>query len=248
MVGLQCKTIKTMKKITTLLILLISISVTSQNLKPFEKPFIEVTGKAEKEIVPDEIYIDICLEERMEKGEKITIEQQENELKRELSSVGIPLKNLSIGDINAVIVKTGWWRKDVLAKANYELKVDGASQLKKVFKVFEKLKITNAYITKATHSKIEEFRKETRIKAIKMAKQKADDLLNAIGEKTGKPLVVNNISSKNQQDFVLANHTNRSVSKISYESEEQSSYKKRSAVQFQKIKISSTFYVKFEIK
>lgn len=237
-----------MKKIAFIITLLITTSLIGQTVKPFEKPYIEVTGKAEKEIVPDEIYIDICLEERMEKGKKITIEQQESELKTALKNAGIPIENLSIGDINAVIVKTGWWRKNVLSKANYELKVNGALQLKKVFEAIEKLKITNAYINRATHSKIEEIRREIRIKAIKQAKLKADDLLTAIGEKTGKPIIINDLSNKQQQNYVLANHSNRSVSKFSsYEIEEQS-YKKRSAVQFQKIKITATFYVKFEIK
>ena len=237
-----------MKKIVFILTMLITTSLIGQTVKPFEKPYIEVTGKAEKEIVPDEIYIDICLEERMEKGKKITIEQQETKLKNELNNANIPIENLSIGDINAVIVKTGWWRKNVLSKANYELKVNGAHQLKKVFEALEKLKITNAYINRATHSKIEEIRRKIRIKAIKEAKQKADDLLTAIGEKTGKPIIINDLSSKNQQNYVLANHSNYSINKISSYKEEEQSYKKRSSVQFQKIKVSSTFYVKFEIK
>lgn len=236
-----------MKKSILIVLLLFSLTGFGQQLKPNAKPYIEVTGKAEKEIVPDEIYIDLCLEERMEKGNKITIEEQENKLKKALSNVGIPLENLSIADINAVIVKTGWWRKELLSKAKYELKVDGANQLKKVFKVFKKLNITDANIVRATHSKIIEIRKSIRISAIKAAKDKANYLLNAIGEKTGKPLIINE-SIENNQQFAPLNHLNISNSnEYTSKSRTFKSYG-RNVVQFEKIKISSAIYIKFEIK
>jgi uncharacterized protein YggE len=40
-------------------------------------PYIEVTGSAEMEIVPDEIYIQVTLQERYNGKEKITMEKQD---------------------------------------------------------------------------------------------------------------------------------------------------------------------------
>ena len=100
-------------------------------------------------------------------------------------------------------------------------------------------------ITKATHSNIAEIIKNNRIKAIKMAKEKADYLLTAIGEQTGKPIIINEVNAKSEPSFVNANFINdyrglTSMSKLE-------KYKK-SIVQFEKIKITSSMYVKFLIK
>ena len=233
-----------MKLLKLITILLITTSIYSQSNfnKKNDSPFIEVIGRAEKEIVPDEIYIDICIKERIEKGEKLTIDFLEKQFKTELKKIGISEKNLSISDVNAVLSKTGWWRKDeVLSTANYTLKVDGAEKLKKLFERLNFLKITEVNITKATHSKIVLLRKENRISAIKAAKEKSDYLLNAIGVKTGKPIEINEIINNGQQNFINANNINYSSS---YKISEVRNY----VVQFEKIKISTSIYIKFQIK
>ena len=143
----------------------------------------------------------------------------------------------------------GWWKKEILSVASYSLKVNGAQKLKKLFEKFDQLKITEVNITKATHSKIVSLRKENRIAAIKAAKEKSDYLLNSIGEKTGKPIQINEITNRNQQNFATANFLN---SPNYYKSKELIikgySAKKNEIVQFEKIKISSSIYIKFQIK
>ena len=67
-----------MKKIFSALVLLLSFLGQAQdNLSA--RPFIEITGTSETFVVPDEIYLQITLLERMEGKEKITIERQEND-------------------------------------------------------------------------------------------------------------------------------------------------------------------------
>lgn len=233
----------------TLLALLLSMNSFAQTSNLKETSHIEVTGIAEKEIVPNEIYIEICINERMEKGRKVTIREQEAALKKELTSIGVPLENLSISNLNANIAKIGWWREKVLASANYDLKVNDASKLKGVFNAFESLKIKKADIVKATHSKILEFKKQNRINAIKSAKAKADYLLNAIGQKTGKPIRIYENSNGQQPEFTVANY----VSNSSYTTRKKimssdAGIIKRGNIQFKKIKLISSIYVKFRIK
>lgn len=195
-----------MKKISFLLFLIFTAALLAQN--PNSNPYIEVTGIAKTEIIPDEIYLDISIKERIEKGQKLTLTILEKELKATLNKIGIPENNLSISDVNAVLSKTGWWQEEVLSLANYTLKVNGASKLKKLFEYFKKMNIYQLNITKATHSNIAEIRKNNRIKAIKMAKEKADYLLTAIGEQTGKPITVNEVNAKSEPSFVNANFIN----------------------------------------
>ena len=212
------------------------------------KPFIEVVGTAETEIIPNEIYLNISIKERMEKGEKLTIQSLENSLRKHLLNVGISEKNLSISDVNAVLAKTGWWKEEILSVANYTLKVNGADKLKKLFEGFKKLKIHNVNITKATHSNIIELRKKNRIKAIKIAKEKADYLLNAIGEKTGKPMIVNEISKNNLSNFSNLNYQNQYSSNRIEKLNISNHWSNDKVIQFEKIKVASSIYVKFSIK
>ncbi|QTE21932.1 SIMPL domain-containing protein [Polaribacter cellanae] len=222
---------------------LTSVSYSQNNTQ--EKSFIEVIGTSEKEIIPNEIYLDIFLKERMEKGNKMKLELLENELKQALKNIGIPENNLFISDVNSVLSKTGWFSKEILATAKYNLKVNNSQKLKQLFDCFEELKITNVNITKATHSKIATFKKENRIEAIKAAKAKAKYLLDAIDEKVGKPIKINEIETHNNS-FVAANHINA----VSYGTSSGISKVRgnKSIAQFEKIVLKTSIYIKFEIK
>ena len=230
-----------MKRVLFIILILVSSIIFSQSNNEV-KPFIEVTGVAEKEVIPNEIYLDVPVEERIEKGKKITIQEIETELKKGLQSCGIPEENLSISNLNSKLVKTGWWNKEILATADYELKINDASILKDLFEIFDRLKIKNARITKASHDKIEKIRKEVRISAIKAAKDKADYLLNAIGEKTGKSLIVRDVGNQQINNFSIANVAYKQNKLMSRDVK-----MKQGNIQFQNIKISSSIYVKFEI-
>lgn len=59
------------------------------------------------------------------------------------------------------------------------MKVSGDLTEGKVFEKLDELKIVDAYISKVSHSKLEEFKKEVRVMAIKAAKEKANYLLTA---------------------------------------------------------------------
>lgn len=232
-----------MKNFKLILFLLFTSAILAQST--VQKPYIDVTGIAEIEIVPNEIYLDISIKERSEKGKKLTLAFLENQLKTVLRNIGIPEKNLSISDVNAVLAKTGWWSEEIFSVANYSLKVHGAAHLKQLFENFKKLEISDVRITKATHSDLVNIKKKNRIKAIKAAKEKADYLLNAIGEQTGKPIIINELSNNNQ-DFTNANYLNNNAN-YSIMKVRGSSFKNET-VEFKSIKISSSIYVKFEIK
>ena len=113
--------------------------------KPFEQPYIEVTGAAENEVVPDEIYIGIIIHEKYFNKVKVTIEEQEEKLKSAVKSLGIDLTNLNLSDAYADFVKIRWQKKDVLTKKDYTLKVTNAMTVGQVFLELEKLEITDAF-------------------------------------------------------------------------------------------------------
>jgi uncharacterized protein YggE len=212
-----------------------------------EQPYIEVTGTAEKEVTPDEIYIGIIIREKYVNKVKVTIEEQEEKLKIAVKSIGIDLTNLYLSDANADYVKICWQKKDVLTKKDYTLKVSAATTVGQVFLELEKLEIIDAFISRVNHSKMDSLRKEIKILAIKAAKDKADYLLTAIGEQTGKPLIVK--ENENLPNKTLASVRGSRLSETEYYVDDvKMKSEDNSEIQFQKIKIQTRIYVKFSIK
>jgi hypothetical protein len=246
---------KNMNQIRIILsVLIISTSITcygqTSNNSKDEASVIEMVGSAEKEIVPDEIYIAITIRERESGKDKITIEKLEGDLKVALQSIDVSLDNLSLSDANANYVRVKWSKKDVITKTEYVLKVEDALMVGKVFEKLDELKITDAGISRVSHSKLEDYKKEVRIMAIKAAKDKADYLLKAIGQETGKALQVNEQSFSHKIDNSNLNiRGSRSDANYYYVDElKMSSIDPDRFIQFEKIKLQSAIYVKFEIK
>ncbi|MDW7694068.1 SIMPL domain-containing protein [Flammeovirgaceae bacterium SG7u.111] len=209
-------------------------------------PYIEVTGTAEQKVVPDQIYISINLKEREEGKVKITIEKQENDLKKALGEINVPLEDLSLSDANAEFVKIKWKKKDVIASNNYLLKVGDAVTVGKVFEKLDELKIEDAYIAKVHHSKMDSLNKEVKILAIKAAKNKAEYLLEAIGENLGKPQIIRETSGgiNYQANMMLQEQiVQYSGSAQRYRSDD----KLDNDIEFQKIVLKSSVYIKFGI-
>lgn len=180
-----------MKKIFFATLLLVSANAFAQTSTEKKEPYIDVVGTAEREVVPDEIFIRIVLRERYDSKEKISIEKQESDLKIALKNIGIDIaKNLSLADADADYVKVKWNKKDVVTQKRFTLKVADATAVSSVYQQLDSLNIKDASILKVSYSKLDSLKKEVRILAIKDAKNKAEYLLTAIGEEIGKPVFI----------------------------------------------------------
>lgn len=163
-----------------------------------------------------------------------------------LKNIGIDLSNLYLSDANADYVKVYWQKKDVLTRKDYTLKVSNATAVGNVFIELDKIKITDAYVSKVNHSKIDSLKKDVKIKAIQSAKDKADYLLQAIGEKTGKPIIV----KENEVPMMFNDGSSvRKLNSVTIISERDKLEDKLDTdIQFNKILVTSNIYVKFLIQ
>ncbi len=180
---------------TCLLFLLSLIQLVAQTDKLTPKDrIIEVTGTAEMSITPNEVVLKIGLTERMDGRDKLTIEKQEVDMKNRLAGMGIDIqKDLKIIDLNSVF-NMQKRKKDVTSSKEYRLTIREMSLLGKVQDLAEQLKFNSLDLILATHSELPKFRKETKIEAIKSAKEKAEYMLAAIGQKLGKVVFVQEVS------------------------------------------------------
>ena len=236
-----------------------SIAQNTQNSNELS-PYIETNGYAEIEVIPNEIYVKIVIHEKYYSKKRISVEEQETKLKNLLMQTGIDLENLYLSDAKANIIKVNWQKNAVLTKKDYTLKVSDAQTLGLIFQGLDSIEISDAQISSIDYSKSDSLKKEIRILAIKNAKEKADYLLNAIGEETGKPLIVNEINTivykRESINKLPSRDINSAVSLNSayyYNNSSTStnnSYEapKHKEIEFEKIKFTSNIYIKFSIK
>lgn len=208
-----------------------------------EKPYIEVVGNGEMEIIPNEIYISFTLKERMDGKKKITIEDQEREMKKQLQKAGFNLDNLSLADASAGFVPVKRKKQEVLTSKNYIIKVATTNEVASVFDVLDSVEALNADISRVAHSEIEKYRKEVKIIAVKAAKEKAGYLLEAVGESAGKPLM---IQERESYDDIMpvANYRMKAMATMA---DSEMAPEELPELSFQKIKLKYSVFARFAI-
>jgi uncharacterized protein YggE len=228
------------RSIIILLALFVAFNSSAQNQKNFiDQNYIEVKGVAEMEIAPDEIYLNIVLDEKDTKN-KESIEQLEQKMFVALEKAGVNLeKQLSVSDFASNIKFHFLKRSNILKSKIFELLVHDSNTLAKVFVELEKIRISNVSIARMEHSEIEKFRKQVKISAIKAGKEKAEALTEAIGQKIGKAIYINENASHFRNDY--------SNSAIRIRGAAGMSNMKMPNLDLQKIKLDYSVHLRFEL-
>jgi uncharacterized protein len=181
-----------MRRLFALAICVVSMAAASaaqMQMQP-ERRVIEVSGSAERLVTPNEFTFKITLAERMEKKEKITIEQQEALLRTELSKLGIDAgKDLSIFDISSTYFRQKKVR-DVLGTKDFRLKIRDLKQIAQLQDLADRINIARLELIDTEHTEITRLRREVKMDAMRAAKDKADYLLGSIGQKAGIPVYI----------------------------------------------------------
>ncbi len=181
-----------MKHITYIFLwsaLILPMSIYSQSGDQVKK--IEVTGSADMEITPDEIFVRITLKEYQDGRRKVDLDKLEKGLVGALKKEGIPSENLTVQNIYGY----NWdWKKqkakDFLATKSFRLKVPNLKKMNDVIERLDERGVNNMNVDDYGHSKMEEYQKELKLKALQNAKEKAQYLLGGIDEQIGGVLQV----------------------------------------------------------
>lgn len=188
-----------MKTFILLLFAIVSQIGFAQNLQT--SPFIEVVGTAEKEIVPNEIFVSITLNEQVEGKTKSSIEEQEKKLFEELKKQSISLDKLTFENASASELRIRKKTNNLINQKKYVLKLSSLEEVNQAMNAFDDAKIKAFYIEEMTHTNIEDFRKEVKILALKAAKDKAKYLLESINQNVGSALEIVEVSDVNVSNF-----------------------------------------------
>ena len=171
-----------------MLLMLAAVAVVSaaaaQNVDTM--PSVQVNGHAEREIEPDRFILMITIDEQDSKG-KLSVGTQQRDMVAALKSLGVDTeKKLKMANISGSYYK----RQTSLSSARYQLELNTAEQLVGVMGRLSDLGISNVVLQNVTHSKIEQYKDEVRVEAIRNARSVAESLAGAIGQTVGRCIYI----------------------------------------------------------
>ena len=199
-----------MQKLIVLVLCFMAVNTMAQPvINPYPKT-ITVNGSAEMEVIPDEIYVQVDLREYQKKGEgKITLESIKNNFLAGVRSIGIADSLVTIASYEGY-AGYPWWKRrkrdpEMYASIAYQIKLTSSYKLDQLVTMLDDDATANFQVVRTSHSKIQEFRKQLKIQAIKAAKEKAEYLLEAIDEKRGDAVTITEPNDMSVYYFSLAN-------------------------------------------
>lgn len=160
------------------------------------RPYIDQSAKAERRVTPDELFLNITISEKDNKG-KTSVEERQQLMIKALTSLGIDVeKSLTLNFMGSEISYTTF-RRNITPRttATYVLKIGNAETMQKVINKLEANDITNIQLTRTNYTKAEELYKELGVEAMKKAQAQAASLAGAVGQEIGSALSINSWTS-----------------------------------------------------
>ncbi len=209
-----------------------------------------VTGSAEIEVVPDEIYMTFTLREYLDASKsKVKIESIKTAFLAQCKACGIADSNISISNYSGYERWNFYYYRrkknepNFMNSISYTVKFNSPAYLDKLVSLLDEKALENFSIDRTSHSKIEELRKEVKKNALLAGKNKADYLAKSIGEEIGDALLIQEINNDYSSDYTNRNLIENMAMK--YESREVESI---SSPGFEKIKIRYEMQAEYRLK
>ena len=211
-----------------------------------DQPYIEVSASVDTLVVPDRIYVSITLNEADSKNKK-SVEEQEKQLETILKKLKINTdKDLSVLDYSSNFKKYFLKGQNILKTKKYSLLVRDAYTLANVIISLEEAGISNTEVEKVEYSKSKELLLELKSEAVKRSRITADKLVKPLNQKAGKALYISDTNYGGIGDYELTTDEIFSLQEMDYKKGSASEEFLRK-LDFQKIKFSTTVYVKYQL-
>jgi len=221
----------------------ITITTSAQTIDTRRK--IEVSGSAETEVTPDIIYVGISLKEYFRDNankKKVDIEDLEKQLYNAVINAGIPKENFTINNISSY--NYTWEKKknpDFLARKQYRVKVTDLNKFNQILNGVDSRGIEYTNIESYDYSKIESLKRDLKIKALQAAKDKATYLAEAVNDKVGPAIEIQEVNNEvYPQPYYRAN--------VLMKTESLAMDQANPEIDFKKIKLNYQMRAIFELK
>ncbi len=211
-----------------------------------DQNYIEVTGHADNEVVPDKIFLKFFINEKDFKNQ--TLSEVEAKMIQKLKEIGIDVdKKLAVKDFVSNFQNYWILKPDIRLIKEYELLVNDAKTAGTVFLEFEKIGISSISIDKLENSEIDKYELEVKVKAMKSAQEKAKAIATSINQDIGRAILIqenpNFVRVENAIQGRVAGIQIRGVSSL-----KKSSSVGGANIEFEKIKLEYNIIARFELK
>ena len=224
---------------------LFSLSASAQQVDLRKK--ISVSGTSEMEVTPDIIYLSISLKEYLKDNnskKKVDITTLENQLFAAVQKAGLDKDNLTINNLSSYNYATEKKKNpDFLASKQYRLKVTDLNKWNDIIGAVDPKGVAYTNIESYDYSKIESLKKDLKVKALQAAKVKATYLVEALGDKLGSVI---DIQEVNNEQYPQPMYRASMMMKSSMA--DSGAEAAPAEIDFKKIKLSYTMNTVFEIK
>lgn len=206
---------KTTLLVATAFLSIVSLAQTTNQpgCYPFPKT-ISVTGSASMEVIPDEIYVQVDLREYKKRGEdKVELEKIKNDFLANCKAVGIADNDISLASYDGYNLASIWQRRkkdpELLASVSYQVKFSNTKLIDDLVNKLDDQATNNFRITRTSHGKMVEFRKQLKIQAVKAAREKAMYLTEAVNEQLGQAIEINEPDEYSSSDVATGGYRDR---------------------------------------
>ncbi len=210
-----------------------------------ERDYIELNTRASREVTPDEIFLQIILDQNDTKG-KYTIDQLEKQLYAALKKAGVDAdKELKVKDVSSDLKSFLLKKNEGRVTKEYTLKVSD-QQVMPVFRELDAAGIQNVNMLSTRYSKYKEVYEELLAEAVVTAKSRATAMVKAadmpIGNRNiGKLIFIQNYDNSSAYDTAPAAngmmlYKSRAVTEVA-----------TPTFEFNKIKIEASVTVRFSL-
>lgn len=196
-----------MKKLFLLVFVLFAWNI-FVNAQDSDARYVEVIGSSEVEIVPDEIHFLIQIKEYWEEEytgkskkeedfrTKVPLAMIEKDLRRSLHKIGISDEAIRTQEVGE------YWRqrgKEFLIGKQLDIRLTDFNQINSIIRCVNTWGIESMRIGELKHKDLPMYRRQGKIEALKAAREKASDLVGAMGQQLGEVIRIiepadNNIS------------------------------------------------------
>lgn len=153
------------------------------------QPYIDINATVEREVTPNELYLQITISEKDYKGKKTLEEMQDAMIGvLEINRIDIP-ECLTLSYMGSEIsYKT--FSKNMIAKteATYLLKLNDATTMQNVIASLEERQISDIELVRTKYTGEKELKAEMGVEAMQQAKAEAQILTGAIEQEIGKAI------------------------------------------------------------
>ncbi len=234
-----------MKKTLLLFIALLPLCITAQNTADKSEPSIKVTGKAELEVEPDWILLSMRAKETEHIKKESEMINMEDSILTFIVSLGLDSASFMV-DKYATNKRSSYssTSKYKLRKS-YLLKINNIKVADTIIMKCMQVGMSNLYVQKVGHSKLDSLKNQALIKALNNAQAKAATIAATMNVKLGKVLFVDETGNTSGTEY-YPRHASYSKADARIFSSE--SFNKSSSAGFKKIKIVKRVVVFYGIE